>query len=348
MSGLLQLLYPGQNRTGVEKEVAHSSPRVDTVEVKGFCLNDVWGPICNIWKVTIPPFGTVCIHGNTSVRGHCMWIHILAEPMPDPQLPTTVVPTVTFSKLHLGSSQVPICLCNLSAHSLKIPTKMVVGQVMPANQVPMVALPTVTSEESIGNPHKGWILEALNLQGLREWPKLEQEQVRELMLQWEHLLACSDLDHGRTALIKHKIEVTDQTPFKECYQCIPLHMYDDLKAHLQEMLDNGAIQKLHSLGASAVVLVWKKDGSLRFCIDLGKLNNQTLKDAKLLPHIDETLGSLQGYQWFSSLDLKLGYWQIKMEEESKPLIAFTVGLLASMSAKGCLLDSPMPPKPSRD
>ena len=56
-----------------------------------------------------------------------------------------------------------------------------------------------------------------------------------------------------------------------------------------------------------------------------KLNNQTIKDTYLLPHIDETLDSLQGSQWFSSLDLKLGYWQVKIDEESKPLTAFTVG-----------------------
>ena len=77
------------------------------------------------------------------------------------------------------------------------------------------------------------------------------------------------------------------------------------------MLDIGAIWKSHSLWASTVVLVWKKDGSLRFCIDLRKLNNWTIKDAYLLPHIDETLDSLQGSQWFSSLNLKLGYWQVQ-------------------------------------
>ena len=102
-------------------------------------------------------------------------------------------------------------------------------------------------------------------------------------------------------------------------------MYDDVKAHLQEMLDMGAIHKSHSPWASAVVLVWKKDGSLRFCIDLRKLKNWTIKDVYLLPHIDETLDSLQGSQWFSSLDLKLGYWQDEMDEESKPLTAFTMG-----------------------
>ena len=139
--------------------------------------------------------------------------------------------------------------------------------------------------------------------------------------------AClhSDLDLGKTALTKHKIMLTDQTPF-ESYRCIPPHIYDNMRAHIQEILDIGAIHQLHSLWASAVVLVWKKDGGLRFCIDLWKLNNQTVTDAYLLPQIDKTLYSLQGSQWFSSLDLKSGYWQVKMDEESKLLTAFTVGL----------------------
>ena len=116
-------------------------------------------------------------------------------------------------------------------------------------------------------------------------------------------------------------------PFKEHSWWIPPYMYDDVKDHLKERLDIGAIRKLHSLWASAVVLVWKKDGSLRSCIDLRKLNNWTVKDAYSLPQIDETFNSLQGYQWFSSLDLKSGYWQVKINENSKPLTAFIVGPL---------------------
>ena len=65
------------------------------------------------------------------------------------------------------------------------------------------------------------------------------------------------------------------------------YMYDDMRAHLQEMLDIGAIRKLHSPWARAVVLV-KKDSSLRFCIDFRKLKNQTIKDAYLLLCINET------------------------------------------------------------
>ena len=102
-------------------------------------------------------------------------------------------------------------------------------------------------------------------------------------------------------------------------------MYDDMKAHLWKMLDIGAIWTSQSPWASAVVLVQKKDGSLRFCIDLRKLNNWTIKDAYSLPHINETLGSLQGSQWFSLLTLQSGNWQVEMDKESKPLTAFTVG-----------------------
>ena len=163
-----------------------------------------------------------------------------------PQLPAVVVPTVTYRELYSGSSRVPICLHNLSAHTMEIPTKAVVGQVAPANQVPLVVHTNRASEESNHTPQKGWVLEALDLQGLQEWPESEQKQTQELLLKWEHLFAHSDLDLGKTALIKYKIEVTDLTAFKEHYWCISPHMYDDGRAHIQEMLDIGAIQKLHS------------------------------------------------------------------------------------------------------
>ena len=93
------------------------------------------------------------------------------------------------------------------------------------------------------------------------------------------------------------------------------------------MLEIRAISESKSPWASAVVLVRKKDDSLRFCIDLRKLNSRTVKDAYSLPRIDETLDCLNGAQWFTSLDLKSGYWLVEMDEESKALTAFTEGPL---------------------
>ena len=132
---------------------------------------------------------------------------------------------------------------------------------------------------------------------------------------------------GKCNIIKHAIKITDPQPFKECYRRIPPHLYEEVKAHLQEMVEVGAIRKSFSPWASAVVLVRKKDGGLRFCIDLRKLNNRTIKDGYSLPRIEETLDCLHGAVWFSTLDLKSGYWQVELEEEAKPLTAFTVGPL---------------------
>ena len=112
-----------------------------------------------------------------------------------------------------------------------------------------------------------------------------------------------------------------------CHSKKGIGAYEEVKQHLKEMLEIVAISESKSPWVSAVVLVRKKDGSLRFCIDLRKLNARTVKDAYSLPRIEETLDFLNGAQWFTSLDLKLGYWQVELDEESKALAAFTVGPL---------------------
>ena len=152
-------------------------PSSNPTASRGFCLDGVWGPVCTTQKVPIPPFGTVSIHSNTGVQGHYMWVHMLAKPTQGPQSPVSMVPTATYGELHLGSSCIPICLRNLSAQPTEVSTRVIIGKVTPANQ----------------------------------------EQARELLLKWEHLFACSDLDQGKTSLIKHWIKFTDLSPFKECY-----------------------------------------------------------------------------------------------------------------------------------
>ena len=108
MSGLLQLPHTSSNKTGVEKEVCHSSHRDDPMEVRKFCLNNVRGPVHITQKVTIPPFSTVSVHANSSVKGHCMQVHVLMELMPGPQLHTAVVLMATYRELYPGSSRVLI------------------------------------------------------------------------------------------------------------------------------------------------------------------------------------------------------------------------------------------------
>ena len=255
MSGSLQLSCSSSDKPKPREKLKNFSWENDHVEVQKSQLDSIKGAVCTIQKVTIPPFHKVKVGANASVKGDCMKVHVLKEPALGPQLPTSVVPIATYGELHPGSSRVPVCLHNVRAHAVDIPAKTMVGQVIPANQVPMVVHLTRTTKETVTKASKGWVLEALDLQGLKEWPESEQKQARELLLKWEHLFAHSDLDLGKTALIKHKIRLTKQMPFKEQYQQIPPHMCNDVRAHIQKMLDIDAILKLHSLWASAAVLV---------------------------------------------------------------------------------------------
>ena len=137
------------------------------------------------------------------------------------------------------------------------------------------------------------------------------------------IFSKNDLDLGKTDKVKYKIKLTDPVPFKERHRKIPPSQYEEVRKHLQEMLDIGAIRPSDSPWCSALVLVKKKSGEL----DLRKLNQRTVKDAYSLPRIDETLERLKGSSIFSFLHLKSGYWQIDIEEDSKPYTVFTLGPL---------------------
>ena len=163
------------------------------------------------------------------------------------------------------------------------------------------------------------LLQELDLSGADEWSDEDRKDAVDLMLDFDEIFALHDLELGKTSLVQHNIELTNYKPFKDRFRRIPPYQYEEVKKHLKQMMEVGAIRKSNSPWASAAVLVHKKDGTLRFCIDLCKLNARTIKDAYSLPRIEESLDCLSGAQWFTSLDLKSGYWQVELTEEAKAL-----------------------------
>ena len=96
--------------------------------------------------------------------------------------------------------------------------------------------------------------------GLKSWSGEQQQSSKDLLVDSADIFAKTDLDLGKCNTIKHAIKITDPQPFKERYRRIPPHLFDEVKKHLQEMIEVGAIRKSFSPWASAVVLVRKKDG----------------------------------------------------------------------------------------
>ena len=147
------------------------------------------------------------------------------------------------------------------------------------------------------------------------------------MQEYHDVFSLDKNELGCTNTVKHKIEIDNSEPFKECFQHIPPPLLDEVRQHINEMLEAGAIRPSNSSWCNVVVLVCKRDGGLCFCIDFRKLNAKSKKDSDLIPHIQETLNSLVGARVFSTLDQKSGFWQIMINEESKKYTAFTLGNL---------------------
>ena len=218
---------------------------------------------------------------------------------------------------------------------------MKIAHVEASNVVPSLVSSQVSKnipKKVVGNPPKSnlpkeedgrikKILQSLNLQSIESWMDQQQQSAKDLIAEYQHLFVLNLNELGKTSLVQHDIKLDDMTPFKEQYRRIPPHQYEEVKKHLQEMLELGAIRRSISPWASPVALVQKKDGGLRFCTDLRKLNNRTIKDAQSLPRIEDSLDCLDGVTIFTSLDLQSGYWQVELTEASRPLTAFTVGPL---------------------
>ncbi|GBM41002.1 Retrovirus-related Pol polyprotein from transposon 412 [Araneus ventricosus] len=161
-----------------------------------------------------------------------------------------------------------------------------------------------------------------NLEGLNEE---QRTAVKELLQEFQNLFFTSDSDVGQCNMIQHRINRGNHPPFKQYPRRLPLTKKEEAEHLVKEMVDNGIIEKSSGPWASPIVPVKKKDGSTLFCVDYRKLKDITIKDSYPLPRIDDNLDALNGSQWFSTLDLKSGYWQVEIQPEDKEKTAFTTG-----------------------
>ena len=131
---------------------------------------------------------------------------------------------------------------------------------------------------------------------------------------------------GNCSVYPHSIDTGTASPVKQAARRLPYYRRSALKALLTDLLSKGIIRESCSPWASPIVLVSKKDGSTRLCVDYRQLNKLTKPDAFPLPRIDDTIDSLHGCTLFTTLDLASGYWQIALDESDRCKSAFACPL----------------------
>ena len=135
------------------------------------------------------------------------------------------------------------------------------------------------------------------------------QPLRTAMAARRHLFATGKGDLGRTDIVQHQIHTGDQPAIKQRVRRYPVARREEERQLVEDMLAIGIIRESNSVWSSPTVLVKKKDGTTRFCIDYRQPNQVTKVDAYPLPHIEDSLNTLGGARFFCSLDLASGYWR---------------------------------------
>ena len=288
-------------------------------------------------KTTIPAFESIILHcrsHRTMMMGYKLHVMTQATYQEDQaNLPNGVYMVKTYTELHDGSRNVLVVLHNLMGKLVHLPAGRPMAWVVAVNAIPDATpypefLKKLNKMEPNRNPPKKLtieerqklLLELLRKEGrldkLKEWPPELALKFERMLMEHHSIFSLEPNEIGCTDAAEHVIELLNTEPFKERFHCIAPSLVEKVWEHLQEMLDGGAIPPSQSLWCNTVVLVCKKGRGLRVCIDFHRLNSRTKKDAYPLPWMQETMESMVGTRFFSTMDLKLGFCQVKMAKKT--------------------------------
>lgn len=276
---------------------------------------------------TIPAGQSCVVEGTAYVSCQTPDRWVIIEPPSLSCLPGGLMVTNGLISLPDSPSQrLPVVVRNESKHDITIPARSVIAEihalqkVISSKQTTNNTAPFTTGSVSPKTVELNFNFENSPLSP--EW----QERVKEKLNAMPEVFAQHDSDFGRTNKVKHQIKLSDETPFKHRPRPIHPQDLDAVRRHLQELSEAGVIRESESCFSSPIVVVKKKNGDIRLCIDYRKLNLQTIKDAYALPNLEEAFSALSGSKWFSVLDLKSGYYQIEVDEADKHKTAFVCPL----------------------
>lgn len=247
---------------------------------------------------------------------------VMFEPL-DRGLPAGLLASPALVRVVRGTAYIPVV--NVGTADVLLYPRTVMGRL---DEVCVVSLPAgvteVPSQVATVASHSAslTVKDQLGAMDLSSLPSEAQTGVKSLLEKYTSVFSSHEGDLGCTNLIAHDIPLLDDVPIRQRYRRIPPSEYEEVKQHINQLLEAQVIRESSSPYASPIVLVRKKDGSLRMCVDYRQLNSKTRKDAFPLPRIEESLDALAGARWFSTIDLASGYNQVPVSEADRPKTAF--------------------------
>ena len=152
----------------------------------------------------------------------------------------------------------------------------------------------------------------------------ELSEAKKLVKNYEKLFTENSKKPKQTHLVNHQVITGDALPVKSKHRRIPVAWEKEVESQVLEMLKNGIIRRSSSPWNSPIILVKKKDNTMRFVCDFRGLNNVTKKDTYPLPHIRDIIDKMDGAKYWSTLDAAGAYWSMPLNESDKEKTAFTV------------------------
>ncbi|XP_038574937.1 uncharacterized protein LOC119902683 [Micropterus salmoides] len=294
----------GENKSS--QSGAASDP--DSEEEVGFVSWQGPGPL------TIPPggdFEAVChVEFKHQVENEILMVDSsLTAPLPAGVfLQPMVIPGDA-----VNVSSFRILVQNQSLKQTVIPMGTVLG-----NMYTVESVTTIPAKQPVSSEFDKSVINFGDSPVSEQW----RERLRQKLSERSHVFSVHEWDVGLAKGVEHTIRLSDARPFRERSRRLAPGDIEDVRKHLQELLRAGIIKESRSPYASPIVIVRKKNGTIRMCIDYRFLNSRTIPDQYTTPCIDDALDSLSGSKWFSVLDLRSGYYQIAMADEDKEKTAF--------------------------
>ena len=254
------------------------------------------------------------------------WPAVLLEQDSDPPaLPAGLVASRALLAVEDGVAWVPIA--NVGRTEAQVPGRTSLGDLFVprhSNRASGLFEVQVRGAEAVVSPVTAGPSASLDFSALN-WSGLSPTQValgQRLLGQYADVFSQHDNDLGCSTALEHEIPLLDDVPVRQRYRRLPPSQYEQVREHIQTLLAGGVIRPSTSPYASPIVIVQKKSGQMRMCVDYRQLNAKTRRDAYPLPRIEESLDALGGAKFFSTLDLASGYNQVAVAEPDRAKTAF--------------------------